>query len=166
MKEFSTTVNQIYRDALAEFGADGAQMREVFATVRPRIRALVESGALTIDVDGAIDAELLAVDMANGKQADRVLAQLAGGQEQFSFDSDPMLDVVVTLGKGLRKQWRDITAVDLRVMDELRYENVRKQQDAYGQWRVSYSPVLSVLDRFSTVGDAIAAGAFGERVAA
>lgn len=164
MSEFSTTVNQFYREAVAEFGVDGAQRQEVFAKVRPRIRALVEAGLIDIDIDEAIDAELLVADEANGKQADRVLAQLAGGQAHFAFDADPLLEIVVTIGGGLRKQWRDVTREDLQLMDSIRFENARKQQAAYVQWNGFVTPVMSVLDHFATIGEAVAAGAFTENV--
>ena len=160
MSDFSQTVNRIYQQHLARFGSDGAQLRDVMDSARPEIRMLLESGELSIDIDGVIDAELLSVDASNGKQADRVLTQLANGQNSLGIDADPMLDVVVTLGKGLRKQWRDITPDDLFLMDQLRFDNVRKQQDAYSQWRQSYSPVAAVLLHFATIGDAVAAGAF------
>lgn len=160
MSDFSQTVNAIYQKNLALFGSTGAQLRKVMDAARPEIRSLIESGELTIDINGVIDAELLSVDESNGKQADRVLAQLANGQATFSLDPDPMLDVVVTLGKGHRKLWRDITSSDLVLMDELRYQNVRKQQDAYGAWRAVFSPVATILVRFETIGDAVAAGAF------
>lgn len=166
MNEFSHTVNKIYQKHLSYFGSDGAQLRDVMDAARPEIRMMIESGELSVDLDGVIDAELLAVDESNGKQADRVLAQLANGQETFTFDADPMLDVVVTLGKGMRKQWRDITSSDLRLMDELRYQNVRKQQEAYGVWRSVFAPVAAVLIRFDTVGAAVAAGAFDAERAA
>lgn len=158
--DFNQTVNRYYQDALSEFGPEGAQLRDVMNIVRPRIRALVDSGQLEIDVDGAIDAELLTVDVANGKQADRVLGRLSNGYDALALVDDPMLDVVVTLGRGLRKQWRDVTANDLRLMDDLRFDNVRKQQDAYSSWRAAFSPVVAVLAGFATIGDAVAAGAF------
>lgn len=160
VSDFSQTVNRIYQRQLSLFGSSGAQLRDVMDAARPEIRMLIDAGELSIDIDGVIDAELLSVDESNGKQADRVLAQLANGQEYLTIDADPMLDVVVTLGKGLRKQWRDITSADLVLMDELRYQNVRKQQDAYGNWRAVFAPVASILVRFATIGDAVAAGAF------
>lgn len=160
VSDFNQTVNRIYQKQLSLFGSAGAQLRDVMDAARPEIRMLIDSGELSIDIDGVIDAELLSVDESNGKQADRVLAQLANGQDYLNIDADPMLDVAVTLGKGLRKQWRDITSADLVLMDELRYQNVRKQQEAYGVWRSVFSPVAAILLNFDTVGDAVAAGAF------
>ena len=162
MTDFSQTVNRIYQKHLAKFGANGANLRDVMDAARPEIRMMIDSGELHIDMDGVIDAELLAVDESNGKQADRVLAQLASGQSTFDFEGDdPMLEVVVTLGKGLRKQWRDITSTDLVRMDELRFQNMRKQQDAYNAWRTVFSPVASILLHHATIGAAVQAGAFG-----
>lgn len=160
MKDFSQTVNRIYQQHLARFGTAGAQLRDVMDSARPEIRMMIDSGELSIDIDGVIDAELLSVDESNGKQADRVLAQLANGQDSLGIATDPILDVVVTLGKGLRKQWRDITSADLVLMDELRYQNVRKQQNAYSTWRSVFAPVAAALVPFGTIGDAVAAGAF------
>lgn len=160
VKDFSQTVNRIYQKHLARFGAEGAQLRDVMDSARPEIRMMIDSGELAIDIDGVIDAELLSVDSSNGKQADRVLAHLADGEGSLYVDGDPMLDVVVTLGKGLRKQWRDITSADLVLMDELRYQNVRKQQNAYSTWRSVFAPVAAALVPFGTIGDAVAAGVF------
>lgn len=166
MKDFSSAVSRILQQTFAEFGNDRVQLRDVMEVAHPRVKALIESGELSIDIDGVIDAEMLAVDSAHGKLADRVLAQLANGLETLTIDEDPMLDVIVTLGKGLRKQWRHINSEDLILMDNLRYDNMRKQQDAYGAWRAVYSPVAAVLIRYDSLESAVAAGAFGSAQAA
>lgn len=166
VSEFQDAVNTAYQKALAGFGSEGAQLADVIGEALPHLRMMVANNALRLDIDEIITTALRDADTRNGKQADRVLAQLAAGGDSLDFDGDPMLDVGVTLGKGLRKRWRDITADDLELMDVLRYENVRKQQDAYTSWRVVYSPVAHILKRYATVGDAYADGAFmAERAA-
>ena len=105
------------------------------------------------------------VDSSQGRAADRIIGRLASGQVSM-FDAGEVLDMVVTLGGGMRKSWRFVTESDLADMYETRRQNHDKQVEAFLRFKEDYEAVLPVVRMFGTVESAVSAGAFGAEVAA
>lgn len=156
---WTDTITRIYREATAEAGPEGADRQDTIMVCANRIAREISAGRLSYELDDFIRSELIRVDESDGKKADAILRLAATGQGSFEM-TDDLLEVVVTLGAGRRKQWREVTATDLRDMDTVRYRNLRNAQIAYNEWRVSYDAALPVLMQFGTFGDAHAAGGF------
>lgn len=154
---------RIYRETVGRAEDVGITRQDAFEEAEASILTEIKAGRLNLDVASAVRAQLQDIDKRDGKSADRVLKSLAGG----ALPLDGMdLELVVTLGGGMRKQWGFINANDLRRMDDLRFQNVAAAQEAYKQWRASYSIVLPVLFAYANVAAAHDAGAFPETVAA
>ena len=159
--EWDTTVTRVYQEVIAEADPDdGVGRQEAFTTAANRIQDMVNAGELFVDVSQAIRAALERADKSQGRAADAVIKRLATGQDDLGLDDDPTLNIVVILGDGKRKPWRNVTADDLRDMDRIRYHNYRKQAVAYDEWRESYDAVLPIVSRHGTVGTAASRGAF------
>lgn len=160
-------VTRIYRKIVGSAEAsEGIQRSEAIALATDELVAMTMAGDLIIPANEAIRAALREVDRTEGQRADGVLKRLIGGQAALDIDGDPLLDVVVTLGSGLRKPWRSVTMQDLMDMDQNRYANYRKVANAYDEWRGLFDPALQILIKYSTVGAAAEAGAFVEPAAA
>lgn len=159
MAEWVETITRIYRDALAEAGPDGADRQEILMVATARVATEIRAGRLEYEVDSFIRSELLRVDESDGKKADAIIATAATGQGSFELD-EASLDVVVTLGAGRRKAWRDITHADLAQMNMIRYRNFKSVRDSYQEWFRNYRAVSPVLVEFETFGAAVAAGGF------
>lgn len=159
--EWDTTVTRVYQEVIAEADPDdGVGRQEAFTTAASRIQDMVNAGELFVDVSQAIRAALERADKSQGRAADAVIKRLATGQDDLGLDDDQTLNIVVILGDGKRKPWRNVTADDLRDMDRIRYHNYRKQAVAYDEWRESYDAVLPIVSRHGTVGTAASRGAF------
>lgn len=124
------------------------------------IRAEVESGALSVPLDLAISSSLDKADDHDGGMADKVISRILKGEAALSFDDDPSLDLVVVLGAGQRKPLRNIGPDDLKIMDSLRYRNLRNASISYDQWRETYEHAITALSGHATFGAASEAGAF------
>ncbi len=159
MSEWKDTLTRIYREATAEAGPDGVDRQETMIVAGARVATEIRAGRLELEQESFIRSELHRVDEADGKKADAILRMAATGQGAFVL-SDESLDVVVTLGAGRRKAWRDVTADDLRDMDAVRYKNLRNAQTSYDEWRTSYDAALPVLFQYQTFGAAFSAGGF------
>ena len=94
------------------------------------------------------------------RNANRTIEAAIVVGELGSIDPKLAPNIVVILGDGKRKPWRNVTADDLRDMDRIRYHNYRKQAVAYDEWRESYDAVLPIVSRHGTVGTAASRGAF------
>lgn len=150
-------MRRIYREALAEAGPDGTDRQELLIVASARIATEIRAGRMEFDIESAIRSELIKVDESDGKKADNIIRIAATGQGAFEIDD---LDVVVTLGKGRRKLWRDINPDDLAAMDEVRYRNYRDVADSYAEWHRYFKAIRPVLVEFRTFGAAVAAGGF------
>lgn len=160
--DWQTKVTAIYREVVGNADeTEGASRQDAFTQATALLLALVDAGDLKPPVDEVIRAALLDADRRDARNADTVLRKaIRGGEECLDLDGDPILEVVVSLGGGRRKPWRSITAVDLQEMDDLRYRNVRFQQDAYNAWRDDYTVALSAVVQYGTFGNAHTAGGF------
>lgn len=159
--EWTAAVRDIWRQVIAEAdpteGTTKGAAREIAAE---RIRELVSSGDLKIPVDTAINAAIDKADTDDGKATDRALRAIVTGTDAFAMDDDPILDFVVKLGAGKRKPWRNVNQADLIEMEQARYRNLHNAQAAYHEFRGYYDLAFPVLGEFSTLGDAVASGAF------
>jgi hypothetical protein len=157
-ESFDDAVANAYREVVAEGGDEPTKKQEAFDIAAERIVQLVLDGVIEVPHDKAIRAALDAVDQMDGKSVDRTLTLLSAGHDALDYEDDPMLDRVAVLGTGLRKSFRHITIEDFRVMDSLRYQNLRSAQEAYHRWRVQFEGWQPYIERHRTIGEAVAAG--------
>lgn len=148
---------RIYRETVGAAGRQGIARLDAVEEATAVIMTGIRAGRIAMDMESAVRAHLREIDTRDGKSADRIIRSAAVGD--IPLDAGD-IDLVVTLGGGLRKQWADVDADDLRRMDDLRYENVAAAQNAYAQWRKAYSAVLPVLFEHVTFGAAYDAGGF------
>lgn len=148
---------RIYRETVGAAGREGISRQDAMEEATAVILTGIQSGRLQLDPEAAVRAALTEIDKRDGKSADRIIHAAATGNVPLDGVD---IDVVVTLGGGLRKQWADVDAADLQRMDDLRFENVAAAQKAYAVWRQGYSAVLPIVLQFGTFGAAYEAGGF------
>lgn len=154
-------IKREYQRIVAESGDTGVTKERAASDAADEVARLIDLGE--VEAPPVRDALLKIVNVVDGQQgasADRVIARLARGEVGLDLDGDPVLDMVVTLGKGDRKSWRFITAHDLRRMDSERNKNYEAQREAMIRWQSDYTAILPVVMAHRTVGAAVAAGAF------
>ena len=122
---FNQAVTHEYRRAITNLGGKNADVNKLdaFAFATEAIRERIHSGELELPIDDAIHAALATADNKDGRAADGILAKIARGEIGMDMWPDPLLEVVVTLGGGRRKAWKQVTADDLRLMADLRKQN-------------------------------------------
>lgn len=159
--DWNTTVARIYREAVADSGVDGVDRQDAYDIAVGRIRKMLDAGTLELPVDKAIRSELDKADGRDSRNADNVLRRVMSGEQSlFTEDGDPVLDLVVALGKGRRKAWRDVTASDIADMTELRQGNMRATVASFEAWRKDSDAVMPTILAHGTIGAAVHAGAF------
>lgn len=151
------TIRRIYRETIAAYGAEGVDRREAMESALATVMVEINAGRLDLGLESAVLAELRKADEADGRDADTIITRLSYGQVPITEDD---LDVVVTLGKGRRKVWRDVTGDDLVQMRELRRENYLKAKGAFDEFASNVNRLLPVLFEFRTVGEAYTSGGF------
>ena len=148
---------RIYRETVQSYkGADVTReeiIQQATATVMNEIRA----GRYTLDIETAVRRELIRADESDGKIGDRYITRAARGDVPL-IDDD--LDVVVTLGAGRRKCWRDVEPQDLIQMREIRFRNYQSVRDAFQEFAADLEAVLPVVRQHGTFGAAVEAGGF------
>lgn len=158
--DWDPTITDVYRQVVGNSDIHtGVERQQAFDQCIPRIRDMVRRGDLTIPLDDMIRAALVRIDEREGASADKVLRRLVTGEDSLAFETDPLLNVVVTLGRGRRKPWRNIARADLIEMDRIRYENLRAVQNSYEEWRQTFPAALALVLQYGTFGEAAAAGA-------
>lgn len=157
MSTTTETIRRVYRDTITRHGAAGVKRENAIEEALTELLAMHETGSLALDAKRALRAELMRADEHDGKSADGFLKRMAIGGVPL-IDDD--LDVVVTLGAGLRKLWRDVTATDIASMVRVRRENYRAARASYQEFESNAATVQQILAEHRTVGDATAAGAF------
>ncbi|MFA5606614.1 MAG: hypothetical protein WDA07_05445 [Leucobacter sp.] len=151
------TIRTIYRETVAAHGDHGIKRETAIGEAAEVLLEMHQYGELIVDVKRAIRAELMKADERDGKSADAFLRRMAVDGLPL-IDDD--LDVVVTLGGGLRKPWRRVTSRDVREMMRVRMENYRSVKASYKEFEANASALLQVLASHRTVEAAHAAGAF------
>lgn len=152
-------ITRLYRAVVADAGREGITRHDAIELVVEQARPLVESGAIVLNADDLIRQMVKKADESDGNRADRVLADLTAGVDDLGVDCEPLLDFVVTLGRGRRKAWRFVGRTDLDEMNEIRFGNVRAAQTAYFKgFKPQYDAWLPVLIKHPTIGAAVEAG--------
>ena len=151
------TITRVYREAVASYGPEGINRPEAIESAAATLLVEVRAGRLDIDMESAIRAELRKVDEYDGRAADAIIERAAYGAEPLTADD---LDVVVTLGRGLRKAWRDVSPADLEQMNEIRYDNYRKVRTSFEKFNTAVGRIKQVVLDHGTVGAAYEAGGF------
>ena len=150
-------ITRVYREAVASYGRDGADRAEAIESALSTLMVEVRAGRLQLDLERALRKELQAADESDGRSADAILKRAAYGDMPL-VDAD--LDVIVTLGAGRRKAWHDVTPADLKLMNDIRFENYRKVKSSYSEFNAAYMVVREVVFEHRTFGEAHVAGGF------
>jgi hypothetical protein len=154
---YNETIARVYRETVASYGPEGINRPEAIESATAALMVEVRAGRLDLDVESAIRAELKKADEYDGRVADAIIDRAAYGTEPLT-DAD--MDVIVTLGRGLRKSWRDVSPADLEQMNEIRYENYRKVRSSFQKFNQAVGRIRVVVLEHGTVGAAFAAGGF------
>lgn len=154
---FNDIVTRVYRETVASYHGAAVPRAELIASAEATLMIELNAGRLELDVGAAIRAALTQADERDGRAADRVLARAARGDVMLTDDD---LDLVVTLGSGMRKAWRDVRREDLEAMNSERYQNYKKVRESYQVFNADVLAVLPVLAKYGTFGAAHAAGGF------
>lgn len=164
MKDYSTAVRDTYRKIIGDHSSfdEPADRQECVKLAAEEILADIRAGEVERpEIGSLVTRDLMAQDRSDKAAADSMIDALYyGGQD--TLDLDPLLDVVVTLGGGRRKPWRLVTDVDWELMDEVRYRNVERQQQAYSQWRPKFLACRSAYRAHGTTEAVLAAGPCGD----
>lgn len=154
---YKQTVARVYRESVALYGLAGVNRQEAIEAATATIHAEILSGRLRLDVESAIRASLVKADEADGRSADAILKRAAAGDVPLTSAD---MDVVVTLGAGLRKQWADVRVADLDAMNDIRFKNFKAARDSYSEFNAAVIAVRPVLFEYLTFGAAFDAGGF------
>ena len=137
------TIRRIYRETIASYGDAGIGRAEAIEAAAATVMVEVNAGRLSLDFEQAVRAELRKADEADGRDADTIINRLSRGQVPITEDD---LDVVVTLGKGLRKVWREVTGDDLVQLGTGFQQAVQLLSDFYkSNGATDPAPVLDAL---------------------
>lgn len=150
------TITRVYRETVAAQGLSGNRSEAIesgISTMQVEIRA----GRFAINEEDALRAMFRKVDESDGRTADAILKRAAMGDIPLVTED---LDVVVTLGGGARKVWRDVTPADLKAMNDIRFKNYTQTRDSYAAFNAAYLAVREVVLEHGTFGDAFDAGGF------
>ncbi|MBK0420389.1 hypothetical protein JD276_15275 [Leucobacter sp. CSA1] len=150
-------ITRVYREAVMSYGDDGVDRPEAIESALATLMVEVRAGRLEVDVERALRSELQKADEADGRSADAILQRAAYGEVPLLAED---LDVIVTLGGGRRKAWCDVTPLDLKQMNDIRFENYRKVKRSYLDFNAAYMKVRDVVLQHQTFGAAWKAGGF------
>lgn len=154
---YNDTVQRVWRETVASYGPEGISRPEAIEAASATLMVEVRAGRLDIDMERAVRAELVRVDEADGRAADNIIERAAYGEVPLTDES---LDLIVTLGGGRRKAWRDVNPDDLDVMSELRFENYRKVRSSFEKFNLAVRRIRSTVVEHGTVGAAFDADGF------
>lgn len=151
---FHEAVTAEYRRVVAAYGSATTHVDklDMFAHAAESIRERIHSGELELPIEDAIHAALSAADARDGQAADTILSKIARGEIGLNLWPDPLLDVVVTLGRGRRKTWKHVTADDLSAMVDLRKQNTNAARRAERRFIKDVAAVYDGLIAAGTVG--------------
>ncbi|MDF2991861.1 MAG: hypothetical protein K0S37_2375 [Microbacterium sp.] len=154
---YTDTIARVYRETVASYGPEGINRPEAIESATATLMIEVRAGRLELNIESAIRAELHKADEYDGRVADAIIERAAYGTEPLTDDD---MNVIVTLGRGLRKSWRDVSPADLEQMNEIRYENYRKVRSSFEKFNQAVGRIRVVVLEHGTVGAAYAAGGF------
>lgn len=169
--DFDSMVTAELRRVVGEADPSAGINRQfAFEIAHNRIRSLIDNGELQIDLDAMTDryirTKLKEADESDGRAADKIIAKLIRGQETFDIEGEDFLDVMVTLGDGLRKPWKNVGTEDIFTMYEIRADNMRKQEEAFKKFTEDMRSLSRALNGFNSIGEAWRAGKFAHIEAA
>lgn len=150
-------IQRVWRETVASYGPEGIYRPEAVEAATATIMVEVRAGRFEIDLERAVRREIVRADEKDGRAADAIIWRAAYGMVPL-MTAD--LDVIVTLGAGMRKAWRDVTREDLDLMVEVRYENYRKVRTAFESFNESVARIRRTVADHGTVGAAFDAGGF------
>lgn len=154
MSDYINTLTSMYREEVARqtVAEETVDRRTAIAHVIETADAMIGRGDLHVSMHDVLHATLMKIDERDGASTDVAIKEFAAGQYDLEIDNSPLLSMVVTLGAGKRKIWRDFTADDLVELDRLRYRNVASVQAAYAEWRESFDALLPELIAGGSIG--------------
>lgn len=150
-------ITRVYRETVGLYGTEGVNRMEAVESGVATLMVEWRAGRLEVDIERYFRRRLVEADEADGRSADTIIRRAAFGDVPLHVSD---LDVVVTLGKGLRKQWADVSVSDLAMMNNIRYENFRKAEDAYDQFNNAFIRIRESVLQHGTFGAAFEAGGF------
>lgn len=155
--QFQDAVIEEYRLAVAKYGDASTTVNklDMFAFAAERIQMRIHRGEIAIPEEDAIHAALSIADKRDGAAADNILAKIARGEIGLELWPDPLLDVVVTLGRGRRKAWKHVTADDLSDMAELRNENTKAARRSERRFLTDVRAVYAGLVSAGSIGEMV-----------
>lgn len=162
---FNEAVTSEYRRAVARLGdsTTTAKKLDAFAFAAEALMNRIHTGELELPIEDALHAALAAADARDGQTADSILGRLARGELGLDLWPDPMLDIVVILGRGRRKAWKHVTADDLSDMAELRNQNTKAARRAERRFIKDVETVYADLVTAGSVGALVEANRAASR---
>lgn len=154
---FHDAVTATYRDVVARMAnkSEAVNRQDAFAHAAEIVRQQIHDGLIDIPIEDAIHAALTAADSRDGQAADKIIGQIARGELGLDLWPDPRLSLVVVLGEGNRKVWRDVTAYDLKLMVELRKQNTNAARRSERRFLKDVAAVYDDLVTAGTVGSLV-----------
>lgn len=166
IKTAEQAMREEYQRIVYESGDTGIQLAKAVAIASENVQRMIDYGEVEApDVLSALVTIGKSEDTRQKSSTDGALERLANGEVSIDMGGDPMLRMVVTLGKGDRKSWDYVTASDLRRIFELRRENLVTQKQAFERFEENYNATVAAVLAHRTVGEAVRAGAFGQEEA-
>lgn len=157
------TITRVYREAIDSYREHGVKREEAVESALATLMVEYRAGRLKVDIEAALRAQLVRADESDGRSADGMLRRICQGNVPL-IEED--FDVVVTLGKGLRKTWRFVTTEDISSMIQVRFENYKMVRESFEEFNTNAEFVLAHVERHGTIYAAYLAGAFGAKAAA
>lgn len=157
MSASQARIAEIYRAIVGQGKRNSVARQEAIEEAAQVVEREIAEGTIVLNQRSAIHAELKRIDEADGNRADAIIATAAkGGVTLEGLD----LDVVVTLGGGLRKLWKHVQADDLQGMLERRQLHVSQASDALTTLTEQVEVLLPTVTAYGTFGAAYKAGGF------
>ena len=156
------TITRVYRETVGLYGAEGVSRQEAIESGVSTLMSEHRAGRLDVDIERYFRSRLVEADEKDGRNADTIIRRAAFGQVPL-IAAD--LDIVVTLGKGLRKQWGDVTLSDLTAMNEIRFQNYKQAEQSYSDFNAALVRIREVMMQHGTFGAAYEADGFPPNVA-
>lgn len=159
--EWLEQIAAVYRTTVGDLTVSESDVARKTAVAHASIvlRDMYMNEEIFIPIEEILNAALIRVDERDGGQADAAIRALRMGQGELRIDGVSILTLVVTLGGGRRKLWRDFNVADLDELDRLRYQNVANAKAAYDEWRDNYEAIYDDLLTAGTVARLVSAKA-------
>ncbi|MGG7509045.1 hypothetical protein [Plantibacter sp. YIM 135249] len=150
-------ITRVYRETVGLYGTEGVNRMEAVESGVATLMVEWKAGRLEVDIERYFRRRLVEADERDGRSADTIIRRAAFGDTPLDVAD---LDVVVTLGAGLRKQWADVSVADLTAMNTIRYRNFRQAEEAYDQFNSAFVRIREMVLEHGTFGAAYEAGGF------